>query len=99
LYEIAKAEAERLPSIEEALEPPVKEFNVVVEDWRKSIASAVGCETTDIKTVQELLACEPPSACENGENCWTHSEWVRCSNCEALADGLHSLCTECRGLE
>lgn len=46
------------------------------EEWRRSIAAAVGCEISDIKTVKELLECNPVGACETHGRCWTHSEWA-----------------------
>jgi len=76
-----------------------------IEDWRRSIAAAVGCETSDIRTVKELLECDPAGACETHGRCWTHSEWQRCGSlirsvsgdpCEAVVDGLDGLCSNCR---
>lgn len=76
-----------------------------LEAWRVSIAAAVGCEVTDIKTVKELLECDPVGACETHGRCWTHSEWQRCGSlirsvssdpCEGIVDGLDGLCSACR---
>jgi hypothetical protein len=76
--------------------------------WRASIAAAVGCEASDIKTVTELLACDPVGACEAHGRCWAHSEWQRCGSllrsvssdpCENIVDGLDGLCGACRELK
>ena len=75
-----------------------------LEAWRESIAAAVGCEASDIKTVKELLECDPAGACETHGRCWTHSEWQRCGSllrtvnsapCENVV-GLDGLCVACR---
>ena len=75
------------------------------EEWRKSIAAAVGCEISDIKTVKELLECDPAGACETHGRCWTHSEWQRCGSllrsvssepCIGIVDGTDGLCCDCR---
>jgi len=79
--------------------------NDEVEAWRKSIAAAVGCDVSEIKTVKELLECDPVGACETHGRCWTHSEWQKCGSlirsvssdpCEDVADGLDGLCRGCR---
>lgn len=76
-----------------------------LEEWRASIANTIGCDTTDIKTVKELLECFPVGACETHGRCWTHSEWQRCGSliqsvssdpCQAVVDGLDGLCSGCR---
>ena len=71
-----------------------------LEEWRTAIATAAGCEAFDIKTVGELLECDPVGACETHGRCWTHSEWQRCGSpvqgCEGIADGLDGLCGNCR---
>jgi hypothetical protein len=76
-----------------------------LEEWRTSIANAIGCEATDIQTVTELLECFPVGACETHGRCWTHSEWQRCGSlirsvssdpCQAVVDGLDGLCSACR---
>jgi hypothetical protein len=82
-----------------------EEPNTSMKEWRESIAAAVGVETSDIKTVKELLECDPVGACEAHERCWTHSEWQRCGSliqsvssdpCAAVVDGLDGLCSGCR---
>lgn len=82
-----------------------KRKDAPLEAWRKAIAGAVGCEASDIKTVKELLECDPTGACETHGRCWTHSEWQRCGSllrtvsgdpCEDMVDGLDGLCGACR---
>jgi hypothetical protein len=71
----------------------------ILEARRASIADAVGCEVSNIKTVKELLECEPIGACEKHGRCWTHSEWQRCGSsipCGGTANGLDGLCDDCR---
>jgi hypothetical protein len=79
--------------------------NFPLEEWRESIANAIGCDVAEIKTVTELLACRPAGACETHRQCWTHSEWQKCGSlirsvsndpCEAIVDGTDGLCHDCR---
>jgi hypothetical protein len=83
----------------------VSEKDPILEEWRESIATAIGGEAADIKTVKELLECNPAGACETHGRCWTHSEWQRCGSliqsvsgdpCAAVVDGLDGLCSGCR---
>lgn len=80
----------------------------IAEGWREAIATAAGCETADVKTVNELLECDPAGACETHGRCWTHSEWQRCRStirsisddpCTNVADGLDGMCEPCRAFD
>jgi hypothetical protein len=82
-----------------------KRNGIPLEAWRESLARAIGCEVSDIKTVKELLTCDPIGACEAHGRCWTHSEWQLCGSplrtksgdlCENVADGSDGLCWCCR---
>ena len=54
----------------------MSERDSTLEEWRASVAAAIGCKVADIKTVTELLECNPAGACETHGRCWTHSEWI-----------------------
>lgn len=67
--------AERAEALDKEYADHAREHARTTEAWRESIAAAVGCEVSDIKTVKELLQCNPVGACETHGRCWTHSEW------------------------